>query len=100
MADITDPVAIAYCNQEVRPLAELVRGMLAYYESVRTSWYGGLNLVITNTADPIIDNRQDDGVTQLTGADVNSLMSIMEAMRTASNSEIVEKPCVRPLNVT
>jgi hypothetical protein len=100
MAAISDPRVIKFVNEQVRPLSEEARALKARIGSLTTDWFGGLNLVVLNTTDLIADGRDAEGVSRLTGADVNSAVSNLIAAHDAINDQIVSKPCVRPLQVT
>jgi hypothetical protein len=100
VANITDARVIRFVNEQVRPLAEEARALKARIGSLTTDWFGGLNLVVLNTPDLIADGRDAEGVSRLTGADVNSAVSNLIAAHDAINDQIVAKPCVRPLQVT
>jgi len=67
------------------------------------TWFGGLNSVIGNSADDnLIDGRESEGVSRLTGADVANLMTQLIAFQTQLNqagvSDVISKPCVRTLD--
>lgn len=98
---VTNEVAIAFCNNEIRPICELARKFAAQVTNMETSWFAGLNTLIPNDAQELIADGRDveEGVTPITGADVHSVMGIIIAMRNAQNTEILEKPTVRPLEV-
>lgn len=101
MADITDPEAIRYCDEVVRPIAEAMRALKARGESATTVWFGGMNTRFPNDDDsPVVDGREAEGVSRLTGRSVNSFMSVLIAADAAINDEITEKPCVRPLDAS
>jgi hypothetical protein len=105
MPDITSPEAIRFTNEIVRPLAESMRALKARADSALVTWFAGLNSVITNSAsDPVQDGREAEGVSRLTGADVNSLVGQLAAYQTALQISgvpgVISKPCVRPLEVT
>lgn len=97
---ITDPQAIKFLNEVVRPLCEQVRAQHAKTGDASTSWYGGINTLFPNTAEVVDDGRASEGISVLTGANVNSVMSILLAMDAQYNSEIITKPCVRPITAS
>lgn len=99
MPDIVDPEAVRYVNEVVRRLAEKARGLKAEILAAQTQWYAGLNVAIPNTTDLVADGREAEGVSRLTGADVNNAMGQLIALASAINDEIISKPCVRPLQV-
>lgn len=96
---ITDPRAIKFANEQVRPLAEKLRAIVAEVGALQTDWFSGTNSLFTNDATLVDDGRDAEGISRLTGQDVNSLVNIALAMASASNSQIVAKPCVRALTV-
>lgn len=94
---ITNPEAIRFVNEQIRPLSEKVRALNAEINSMSTLWFSGLNLTFPNTSEILQDNRDSEGVSRLTGADINSVVGTLIAMEAASNDQIIAKPCVRPL---
>ena len=104
MADITNPEAIAFCNEYIRPLAEQVRALKARIDAAGTRWFSGVNTTVgASSADQIADGREAEGVSRLTAADVTNLMSqlltIQAQLEQGGVAGVIEKPCVRPLNV-
>ena len=101
---ITDPEAIKFVNEQIRPLAESVRALKARIDATTVKWFAGLNTVIGTSADDTIeDGRDAEGVSRLTSADVVALLTQLLAIQTALNqggvAAVVEKPCVRALKV-
>lgn len=102
MADIVNPEAIQFCNEQIRPVAEKMRGLKAVIDSMMVDWFNGHNSVIGSSADDnIIDNRAD--ASDLTAADVTALVAQAMAYQTALDAAgvagIIALPCVRPLRV-
>lgn len=97
---IADPEAIRFVNEQIRPLCEQTRALVVKLNSMETLWNSGLNSEFPNDATPVDDGRDAEGVSRLTGADINQVMSVLLAMMGQYNSEIVEKPCVRSLSVS
>ncbi len=95
----TDPEAIRFTAQTVRPLAEAARALVARITDAQNEWYGGMNNKVGNTADIIADGREAEGESRLSGVDITNLMGVLFAMNAAANTEIIRKPCVRPLQV-
>jgi len=96
MADISNPQAIRFVNEQVRPLCEKLRALKAEFDALSPIWYGGINTVITNsTQDAIADGREDEGISRLTGADIHG--AVAQFLAITPNSEIIAKPCVNPL---
>lgn len=100
MTAITDPEAIKFVNEQIRPLAERLRAEMVLITSIETTWTGGMNAKFPNDTSAVQDNRDAEGVSRLTGADIQSLMSVAIGMRNAGNTQIVAKPCVRGLSVS
>jgi hypothetical protein len=99
MAAITDPQAIRFVNEQIRPLCEKLRALMVEITANETTWFAGLNIKFPNDISAVTDNREGEGVSRLTGADINSVMTIAIAMRNAGNTEIIAKPCVRGISV-
>lgn len=99
MAAISDPNAIKFINEQVRPLAEAARALKARIGSLTTDWFAGLNNTITNTSDLIADGRENQGVSRITGADVTNLVGNLISAHDVLNDQIVQKPCVKPIEV-
>lgn len=98
MADVTNPEAIKFCNEVIRPLSEEARALKARVDDATVVWYGGLNTQFPNDTSAVIDNREAEGVSRLTGADINSVMAQLISQIGALNEQIIAKPCVRPLD--
>jgi len=100
---ITNPEAIKFVNEVVRPFAEQFRAMKARSDAAMIQWYAGLNTVITNTSDIVEDGREAQGISRLTGADVTNLVSQIGAFKSQLDSsgfpQVIAKPCVRPIEV-
>lgn len=76
MADITNPTAVKFCNETIRPLAD--RYAQLYYAAKRGGdvWTAqGLAALIPNTTDPVIDGSATDGRATITGAMVNGFVA-------------------------
>ena len=81
-------------------MCEQIRALVANLTAMQNQWFLGTNALITNDASPVVDNRAAEGIIELTGADVNSVMNIVSALITANNAQIIQKPCVRPLGAS
>lgn len=97
MANITNPQAIKFSNEQIRPLSEEIRAIIARINAMNTDWQAGINAMFPNDSSPVVDNRTAEGASALTGADINSSVGIMLAIAAASNTQIIAKPCVRAL---
>jgi hypothetical protein len=92
---IDDPQAIKFVNENIRPMCEITEDLVASISTLTTAWFGGLNLLFPNDGTLVDDGREAEGVSRLTGANINSVMGILIAIGNASNSEIINKPTVR-----
>lgn len=97
MAEIQDQAAIAFVNEYVRPLCELVRAAKARIDDAELRWFDGINALIPNDAGATISR---EGLPTLTGADVHNIVANLFAARAAVILDVVEAACVRPLEVT
>jgi hypothetical protein len=101
MADIVNPQAITWTNEVVRPLAEVMRSLKARTDAALVTWYAQISAVVPNDASPLLDGRENDGVSRLTGADINSFVAQLAAYKTALEqagvADVISKPCVRAL---
>lgn len=100
MATVTDPEAIKFCNEVVRPMAERLRAEMVMTTSSETTWLAGMNAKFPNDTSLVDDHRDAEGVSRLTGADVQAFMSVAIGMRNAGNTQIISKPCVRALTAS
>lgn len=84
---ITDPQAVAFCNQSIRPLADLLaQGYIACKQiNILFAAKGLAALIPNDPAQVVIDGAATaggtpgDGRTIITGADVNALLTIAAA---------------------
>ena len=101
---ITDPVAIKWANEELRPMAERLRDLNALVDDTLVAWFAGLNTVIPNSATQDLDDgREAEGVSRLTGADIHSFMTQVATIQTqfdgAGVMDVIDLPTVRALQV-
>lgn len=95
---ITDPEAIRFVNEQVRPLCEKARAMAAEIGAMQTLWFGGLDAQFPNDATALDDGREAQGVSRLTGAQIQLAVGVLIAMLGQVNADVIAKPCVRPLS--
>ena len=98
MADITDPEAIEFSNQRIRPISEDMRALKNRIDSTVTRWFMGMDVTFgTSPNDVLQDERESDS--DLTSADVTASMTQMIAYQAQLNepgvAAVIEKPCVR-----
>ena len=102
---ITNPGVIVFCNEDIRPLAEKLRALKAIAVSINDEWD---SVHAGNTPDSpseyLEDGRESEGVTQVTGEEINDIMglsaTIETALSTPANESLLSKFSVRPLQVT
>lgn len=95
---ITDPQAIRFVNEVIRPLSEQLRALRANIDSATFAWNGGISALIPNDANELVDDgRENEGVSRLTGADIRAVVAAMAGVRTAGTDAQISKPCVRAL---
>src|SRR5690348_15835710 len=104
MANITDPTAIKFSNEQIRPIAD--RFMKLYYASKAASadWTAkGLGALFPNDSSLVVDGSATDGRTPITGGDVNiivshlnTLIADLEASSNLKRNQI-DKVAVNPL---
>lgn len=102
---ITDPTAIRFSNEVIRPLCERFRALEAEVASASTDWFGGVSSLFPNDSTTLDDGRHDaEGVSVLTGADITSAMTQFLAFQTQMTgggvAGVIAKPCVRPLQAS
>lgn len=100
---ITHEEVIRYSNEVVRPMCESIRAIKAEIDSSVVTWFGTISTNCPNDAGEILeDGRAVDGVSVITGADINNVITIMVNLQTALDAigveGIISKPCVRPLD--
>lgn len=102
---ITNPEAIVYVNEVVRPLAEKFRDLKAEVDVALVEWHNTISQNVANDAGESLDDGRDaEGVSRLTGADINSFMARVQDFQTDMNvagvANVIEKPTVRRLRLT
>ena len=103
MPDITNAEVVKYSNEVVRPLAETLRGLKARVDAALVPWNNTLSAFVPNDASLLEDERGGEGVSRLTGADLNSFIGKLTGFQSIMNQDGVEaavaKPCVRALEI-
>lgn len=95
---ITDPQAIRFTNEVIRPLSEQLRALKANIDAATFAWNGGISALVPNDAAELLnDGRQAEGVSRLTGADIRAVVTILANVRAQVTDATISKPCVRPL---
>ena len=76
MPAITDPAAVAFANQKVRPMADAMAQNYATCKAIVNEWNAtSMSAKITNTTDIITDGSAQDGRNQITGAQATSIIT-------------------------
>lgn len=101
---ITDPLAVSFSNQSIRPLCERVRSLKSEIDAAVVDWFGGRSSLFPNDSTVLSDGRVAEGVSILTGADITGVITQLLALQTALNQSgvaaVIAKPCVRPLSAS
>lgn len=92
---IDNPEAIRFVNEQVRPLCEKLRAVFAEIDSMQISWQGRLSVMFPGDETLVDDGREGEGVSHLTGSDIQQVMSIVANVAGEKNVQILAKPCVR-----
>ena len=96
---ITDPEAIKFVNEYIRPMCENIRYMKARGDDFAIKW-AGLSGGFPNDTSVVEDGRDAEGISRLTGADINAVAAVFDALLMDIDSAaetVIAKPCVRPL---
>ena len=101
---ITNQQAITFTNAVVRPMAARFRALKAEVDSALTTWNAGLSSEFpSDPAEIVEDNREAEGISRVSGNDVQLLMAQLVIFQTQLNQagvgNVIAKPCVRPLQV-
>ena len=99
---ITDPRAVRYVNECVRPLCEAIRNLKARGGVALLKWETEIAPLVPNDGSLLDDGRTAEGVSILTGADINAVLGVMTQLNAALDADpsiaaIVNKPCVQQL---
>ena len=99
MADIVNPEALRFVSEQIRPLCESLRGIKAQMVAMKVLWDDHVGALIPNDLSPVADGREAEGVSRLTGADVNNARNAMAALIPGISDGVIGKPCVRPIDL-
>lgn len=98
MADITNPEAIAFCNDPLRSICEMAEVFKVRINNMSVKWYGGVNGIVgTSPDDLLIDDRPADA--DVTGADITNAVAGLLAAAATLNDAVIGKLAVRPIRV-
>lgn len=90
MANIVDQNAISFANVQVRAIADKYMQLYWLCKQAQSDWTSkGMAALFPNDASLVVDGAATDGRTQITGADVNVLVShvttVITDLEAASN---------------
>lgn len=100
---ITNPAAIRFVNEHVRPLCEEIRALAAKLDASRALYDAGIgNNFYGHEGEAIEDGRDAEGVSRLNGSHVTAftalvlydLKAVLDGVGAAATIAV---PCVRPL---
>jgi len=97
---ITDPEAIKFTNDYIRPMCENLRYMSARGADWAQKWAELSSKFPNNDSDMVEDGREAEGISRLSGADINAVAAVFGSLLTimdATAQTAIHKPCVRPL---
>jgi len=97
---ITDPEAIKFTNDYIRPMCENLRYMTARGADWSKKWVELSAKFPNDIKEPVEDGREAEGISRLTGADVNAVATVFASLLTIMDTDAqaaITKPCVRPL---
>ena len=101
---ITDPEAIKFVNEYIRPMCENVRYMGARGTDFANKWAQIGALFPDSAAEAVEDGRDGQGVSRLTGEDINAVAGVFTLLLSeisgVTAQAVISKPCVRPLLYT
>lgn len=101
---VTDPVAVRFLGEQVRPNAEATRAAFAQLQGFLAEWAADGGARIPQGGGPIEDGRQDpEGVAQVTADEVRAFVALAEQLAAvaadpsnAAGMAALHKLCVRP----
>lgn len=98
MADITNAEAIRFVNEQIRPLCEEARALKVRITSMHSDWTDRIGAMFPADESPVVDGREDEGVSRLTGYDVGAAHDSLVAASAQINNAYIDPPCVRAIS--
>lgn len=100
---MNNPQVLAFVRNIQRPRSELLRAVKALIDSDLQTWMA-ISALVPNTSQLVDDGQQDEGASRLTCADIHNTAALLTNLKNrfdqAGVAAVIEKPCVRPLEVT
>lgn len=101
---ITDTVSIRFVNEQLRPIAEKMRATKIELKQAFADWQQKIAASVPDDNKEMLeDGREAEGVTRLSGTDINAFINVLTKYNTVGDEigldEVVNKLCVRPLEV-
>jgi len=100
---ITEPEAIKFVNEYIRPMCENIRYSNARGADFAIKWAGLSGDFPNDPTDIVEDGREAEGVSRLSGADIQAVATVFTQLLsdlTPTGQAIIQKPCIRPLMYT
>lgn len=90
---ITDPAAIRFVNERIRPLADRLARMNALLALLLGEWdaKGMADLIPDDAAAAVEDGRASEGIVQVTGADVRDIVKLAQTLYAWANDPAASK---------
>jgi hypothetical protein len=106
MADITDPLVIAWSDNYARPISELKRNLNATIDAALIAYFDGVSTIVSANplaTDILIDNRAATGASVLSGLDLINYVTQLQAYQTQNNiagvEAIISKPAIGAIQI-
>lgn len=100
---VTDPAAIRFVNEQVRPNAETMRAAFAQLEAYLGNWTAFAVALIPPDGGSIEDGREAEGVSRITAEEIHAFTNLAAGIAAAANDPAnapaiaaLQKLCVRP----
>ncbi len=101
MAAISNPEAVRFVNEVVRPLCEAARDLKVKIDAAAALWAAGMSAHFATDADTVNDGRESEGVSRLTAAHVKAaaaqLIKVGSGQAAEWNGPALARCCVRQL---
>jgi hypothetical protein len=93
MANITDPSAVKFCNEQIRPSADKLVQLYWFLKAVKQQYLANpalATLIPNDGTAVVVDGSAQDGRIQITGADaqaiITNLNSLITSLEATSNA--------------